>query len=64
MAEFADPDGNPGGIDNGIQAGCLINRAVQQQGGGAILIEDAWVQGDYAARRNTLRRLRRPIGLA
>src|SRR6185369_15730303 len=47
----ADQDGNPGGINNGIHAGCLINRAVQQQGGGAILIEDAWVQGDYAARR-------------
>ena len=35
----------------GTQAGCLIGRNVIQDGSGLKLIEDAWVQGDYAARR-------------
>jgi hypothetical protein len=36
----------------GTQAGCLIGRNVIQNGSGLKLVEDAWVQGDYAARRN------------
>ena len=36
----------------GTQAGCLIGRNVFQNGAGLKLIEEAWVQGDYAARRN------------
>ncbi len=36
----------------GTQAGCLISRQVNQVGGQIQVIEDAYVQGDYAARRN------------
>ncbi len=36
----------------GTQAGCLIGRNVIQDGAGLKLMEEAWVQGDYAARRN------------
>jgi hypothetical protein len=39
-------------IAPGTQAGCLIDRHVIQDGSSLKLVEDAWVQGDYAARRN------------
>ena len=50
--------GSPSPIDQesptpvGTQAGCLVRRTVQQVGNQIQLIEDAYVQGDYAARRN------------
>jgi len=49
---------NPGPNDreppasNGTQAGCLLRREVIQTGDHYQVIEDAYVQGDYAARRN------------
>lgn len=36
----------------GTQAGCLVRRTVEQVGGQIRIVEDAYVQGDYAARRN------------
>jgi hypothetical protein len=36
----------------GTQAGCLVRRTVEQVGGQIKIVEDAYVQGDYAARRN------------
>ena len=36
----------------GTQAGCLVRRVVKQVGNQIQLIEDAYVQGDYTARRN------------
>ena len=36
----------------GTQAGCLISRQANQVGDEIQVTEDAYVQGDYAARRN------------
>ena len=59
-----DSNGNLTGIDPtkppfdqdssvpGTQAGCLITRTTQQVGDKVQVTEDAFVQGDYAARRN------------
>jgi len=45
----ADQDGDN---TNGVQAGCLTKRQVQQNGTGAVLTEEAWVKGDYGVQRN------------
>jgi hypothetical protein len=59
-----DANGNLTGVDPtkppfdqdsavaGTQAGCLITRTVKQVGDKVQVNEDAYVQGDYAARRN------------
>ena len=36
----------------GTQAGCLVRRTVKQVGDQIQIVEDAYVQGDYTARRN------------
>jgi hypothetical protein len=50
-----DPNHLPGDQDltvPGTQAGCLIRRDVKQVGDKIQIVEDAYVQGDYTARRN------------
>ena len=46
------PDQEPAITAPGTQAGCLVRRTVKQVGNQIQIVEDAYVQGDYAARRN------------
>jgi hypothetical protein len=45
------PSGSYPGLP-GTQAGCLVRRVVKQVGGQVQIVEDAYVQGDYASARN------------